>query len=105
MLDTYFRNLLYVVHAGNSFFELVCIFILQKLKICMLFKGGVGWGGVSVHLRISLNLLKYIFFIYTVSVIYLEVFWAYHYLHNKWSWRDYDTTISTIIKYFSSFIG
>ena len=66
MLDTYFRNLLYVVHAGNSFFELVCIFILQKLKICMLFKGGVGWGmGSSSNQPKFIKI--YLFYLYCIS--------------------------------------
>ena len=30
--------------------------------------------------------------------MYPEVFQAYHYLHNKWSWRDCNVTSSSILK-------
>ena len=33
-----------------------------------------------------------------MSVTYPEFFWAYRYLQSKWSWRDYNTFSSSILK-------
>ena len=33
-----------------------------------------------------------------VSMMYPQVFWAYHYFYNKWSWKDCTAPSSSILK-------
>ena len=64
------------------------------------------FGGISFKLfkgclqqilfSLFLNTLSHIFIIITVT--HPEAFWAYHYLHNIFSWRDCNVPSSSMIK-------